>query len=91
MIDVVDPQVAILAAQTARDASFYAFWGLVVTSVTSVLLAVAVPLVTMLLKRMTLLEKNTNSIKDALIEETRASNLAKGVLQGRAQVLEGTK
>lgn len=37
------------------------------------------------------LEKNTNSIKDALVKVTGEAALAKGVLQGRAQVLDENK
>lgn len=33
-----------------------------------------------------LIEKNTNSIKDALVESTRLKSLAEGVKQGRAEV-----
>jgi len=32
-----------------------------------------------------MLETNTNSIKDALVNETRAAALARGVLQGKAE------
>lgn len=38
-----------------------------------------------------LLEKNTNSIKDALVKTTGEKERAKGVLEGQAQVIEGEK
>lgn len=34
------------------------------------------------------LEKNTNSIKDALVKVTGEAAMARGVLQGRAEVIE---
>jgi len=37
------------------------------------------------------LEKNTNSIKDALVEVTGQSEHAKGVLAGRAEILGDTR
>lgn len=37
--------------------------------------------------RVKLLEQNTNSIKDALVKEVGESNMAKGLKQGRAEVI----
>lgn len=38
-----------------------------------------------------LLEKNTNSIKDALVKTTGEAEKAKGVLEGRAQIFAAEK
>jgi hypothetical protein len=83
-IVIVDPQVAVLAARAADSAQFYAFWGLVVGAVSPIFLIIATGMMKILLHRMTLLEKNTNSIKDALVATTAvAANL-----QGRADLIK---
>lgn len=38
-----------------------------------------------------MLEKNTNSIKDALIKTTGEAEHAKGVVQGRSEVIEASR
>lgn len=42
-------------------------------------------------QQIALLERNTNSIKDALITTTGDAEHAKGVLQGRAEMVESAR
>jgi len=60
----------------------------IITLITGLISTLAIPFVAYYIRR---LEKNTNSIKDELVAVTKSAAIARGNLEGRAELKEEIK